>query len=325
MMKELKWGVLSTAKIGVKDVIPAIQNTEGNRVVAISSRSLENAQETAHNLGIEKAYGSYDDLLEDPEIDVIYNPLPNHLHVSYTVKALTAGKHVLCEKPVAINHQDAVDLAKFASKHPHLKVMEAFMYRFHPQWAFIRKIIDSGDIGDIRHVHSTFTYFNNQPDNIKNQAELGGGSLLDIGCYCVNFSRWMYQSEPLKVQSEMNFDPVFNTDRYTSALLTFDGGGTASFLCGMQITQDQRAQIFGSRGKIEISIPFNDADKIQRKVTVTKNSESNTHFFEPCNQYELQVAAFSASIRENKEVPIPLSDAIANMYVITKIFTNYLK
>jgi predicted dehydrogenase len=324
MKQDLNWGILSTAKIGTKNVIPAIQQTEGNRVVAISSRSLENAQKAAKELDIEKAYSSYDELLEDPDIDVIYNPLPNHLHVSYTVKALTAGKHVLCEKPISVNHQDANDLLHFASKFPHLKVMEAFMYRFHPQWEFIRKIIDAGEIGEVRHVHSTFTYFNNQPDNIKNQAELGGGSLLDIGCYCVNFSRFIFQSEPIQVQSMMNFDPVFNTDRFTSALLTFKGG-SASFLCGMQINQDQRAQIYGSRGKIEISIPFNDADEIQRKVTVTKNGKTNTHFFEPCNQYELQIAAFSNAIRENKEVPIPLSDAVSNMDVITKIFTNYLK
>lgn len=180
MKQDLNWGILSTAKIGTKNVIPAIQQTEGNRVVAISSRSLENAQKAAKELDIEKAYSSYDELLEDPYIDVIYNPLPNHLHVSYTVKALTAGKHVLCEKPISVNHQDANDLLHFASKFPHLKVMEAFMYRFHPQWEFIRKIIDAGEIGEVRHVHSTFTYFNNQPDNIKNQA-VGGAvySILD--------------------------------------------------------------------------------------------------------------------------------------------------
>ncbi len=322
-MKHLNWGILSTAKIGVKNVIPAIQRTKGNRVIAISSRSAENAQKVASELGIEKAYRNYDELLKDPEIDVIYNPLPNHLHVEYTVKAIKAGKHVLCEKPIAVNHQDALDLEHIALEHPHLKVMEAFMYRFHPQWKFIRSIIDSGEVGDIRHAHSTFTYFNNQPDNIKNQADLGGGSLLDIGCYCVNFSRWVFQQEPIEVQSVMNFDPVFKTDRITTALLTF-GGGSASFLCGMQVHQDQRAQIYGSSGKIEISIPFNAADEIQRKVTVTKNGETETHFFEPTNQYELQVDAFSASILENKPVPIPLTDATANMDVITQIFTNHL-
>lgn len=323
MNEALKWGILSTAKIGVRDVIPAIQKSKLGNVAAISSRTIEAAIEAADKLKIPKAYGSYDELIADDSIDVIYNPLPNHLHVPYTVKALQAGKHVLCEKPVSVNHQDAVELLEFSKNYPNLKVMEAFMYRFHPQWKLVKDTITKGEIGEIKHVHSTFSYFNNNPENIKNQEALGGGGLLDIGCYCVNFSRFIYDDEPYEIDSHMDFDPSFNTDRVASGLLKFKAG-SASFMCGMQVEFDQKAQIFGTKGKIEIDIPFNDAMELQRKVIITKNRETEAHFFKPCDQYLLQVNSFSESIINNSPVPIPLEDAVANMKVITQMFTNSL-
>jgi predicted dehydrogenase len=201
--------------------------------------------------------------------------------------------------------------------------MEAFMYRFHPQWELVKNTIQKGDIGEIKQVHSTFSYFNNSPTNIKNQAELGGGGLLDIGCYCVNFSRFMFEDEPYEIDSYMEFDPDFNTDRVASGLLKFKDG-SATFMCGMQVEFDQKAQVFGTKGKIEIDIPFNDAMELQRKVVITKNRQSEVYFFDPCDQYLLQTDAFSKAILENKQVPIPLEDAVANMKVITQMFTNYL-
>jgi len=320
----LNWGILSTAKIGVKKVIPAIQNSKYGRVTAISSRSLDSAQNAATELGLEKAYGSYDELLEDDSIDIIYNPLPNHLHVPYTIKAIDAGKHVLCEKPISVNYQDALDLLEFSTRYPNIKVMEAFMYRFHPQWETIKKIIRNGEIGDLKYVNSTFSYFNNSPTNIKNQAELGGGGLLDIGCYCINFSRFIFEAEPIEIDSFMEFDPEFSTDRIASGLLKFPTG-SATFMCGMQVEFDQRAQIFGSKGKIEIDIPFNSTNEIQRKITITRAGESSVQFFEPCDQYTLQADAFMDSILNDKPVPIPLEDGVSNMYVITQMFANYLK
>ncbi len=323
MSKVLKWGILSTAKIGIRDVIPAIQKSKFGEVGAISSRNLESAQVAAKKLGIPKAFGSYDELIADESIDVIYNPLPNHLHIPYTAAALKAGKHVLCEKPISVNHNDALELLEFTNKYPNLKVMEAFMYRFHPQWDFIKKVLESGEIGDIKHVHSTFCYFNNNPENIKNQSELGGGGLLDVGCYCVNFSRFIYGDEPIEIQSNMDFDPDFNTDRVATGLLRFEDG-SATFMCGMQVEFDQKAQIFGTKGKIEIDIPFNDAMELPRKVFITKGRKTTEHIFEPCDQYLLQVDAFSKSILDDSKVPIPLQDAVANMKVITQMFTNYL-
>jgi len=323
-MKKLNWGVLSTAKIGIKNVIPAIQRSKFGTVTAISSRNLDSAKSAAAELGLEKAYGNYDELLEDDSIDIIYNPLPNHFHVPYTIKALKAGKHVLCEKPISVNYNDAVELLKISKKYPNLKLMEAFMYRFHPQWHLVKNTISSGQIGDIKHVHSTFSYFNNNPNNIKNQVELGGGGLLDIGCYCVNFSRFIFDEEPLEIDSFMDFDPDFKTDRVATGLLKFKNGA-ATFMCGMQVEFDQKAQIFGSKGKIEIEIPFNDANEIQRKVIITKDRKSTVHFFEPCDQYTLQADAFARSILENSPVPLPLEDAVGNMRVISQMFTNYLK
>lgn len=324
MSEKLNWGVLSTAKIGVKKVIPAIQKSVHGRVTAISSRNLDSAKAAASELNGIKYYGSYEELLEDESIDVIYNPLPNNLHIPYTVKALQAGKHVLCEKPIAVNHQDAIDLLDFSKKYPDLKVMEAFMYRFHPQWETVKSIINSGEIGLVKHVHSTFSYFNNEASNIKNQVALGGGGLLDIGCYCVNFSRFIFEDEPLEVDSFMEFDPDFNTDRVASGLLKFKHGA-ATFMCGMQVEFDQRATIFGSKGKIEIEIPFNAANEIQRKLIVTIGGKTEVLFFEPCDQYTLQADAFATSILKSTSVPIPLDDAVANMKVITQMFTNYLK
>ncbi len=324
MSEVLKWGILSSAKIGVRDVIPAIKKSKNGEVLAISSRELAHAETVANDLNIPKAYGSYDKLLEDNSIDVIYNPLPNHLHVPYTVKALKAGKHVLCEKPISVNHQDAVELLELTKDYPNIKVMEAFMYRFHPQWDLVKNTIEKGEIGEIKHVHSTFSYFNNSPTNIKNQVELGGGGLLDIGCYCVNFSRFIFQDEPYEIDSFMDFDPEFNTDRVATGLLKFKNG-SATFMCGMQVEFDQKAQIFGTKGKIEIDIPFNDAMEIQRKVIITKDRESEVHFFKPCDQYQLQIDAFSDAILNNTQVPIPIEDAVANMKVITQMFTNYMK
>lgn len=324
MSEKLNWGVLSTAKIGVTKVIPAIQNSEFGRVTAISSRNIETANQWAEKLTINAAYGSYDDLLEDDSIDVIYNPLPNQLHFPFTIKALKAGKHVLCEKPLTVNYQDALELEEIAKSYPNLKVMEAFMYRFHPQWEKVKSIINSGVIGDIKHVHSTFCYFNDAAENIKNQVDLGGGGLLDIGCYCINFSRFIFESEPIAVDSFMEFDPTFNTDRVASGLLRFKKGA-ATFLCGMQVESDQRAVIYGSLGKIEVEIPFFAPNEIQRKVVVTIQGKTEEFLFEPCDQYTLQADAFSESIINNTSVPIPLADATANMQIITQMFTNYLK
>ncbi|HCD52346.1 MAG TPA: NAD-binding protein [Balneolaceae bacterium] len=320
-MRKVKWGILSTAKIGTKNVIPSMQRSELCDIVAISSRKLENARNVAEELEIPKYYGSYEELLADEEIEAIYNPLPNHLHVPWTIKALEAGKHVLCEKPIAITADEAAKLMEATKKFPDLKVMEAFMYRFHPQWDKVREIIDSGEIGDLRSVHSVFTYYNIDPENVRNKADIGGGGLLDIGCYCINMSRLLYNDEPSKVTSFVEYDPDFNVDRFASGILEFEQG-IATFTCSTQLYNDQYAIVTGTKGKLELNIPFNAPNEHLRKIRIESESRKETLILDTCDQYILQGDAFSKAIILDTPVPTPLSDSLANMKVIDAMFTN---
>lgn len=317
-MSTLKWGVLSTANIGTKLVIPGMQASAKNEIVAISSRNLERAQQSATELDIPKAYGSYEELLADPEIEAVYNPLPNHLHVPWTIKAMEAGKHVLCEKPIAITAKETEQLLEAAKKFPHLKVMEAFMYRFHPQWQTVKELLKQNKIGDVRSIRSVFTYFNNNPDDVRNQADIGGGGLLDIGCYCINLSRFLFEGEPVNIQSYMEYDPKFGTDRFASAILRFERG-VATFTCSTQLDHVQEAIIHGTEGQIKLNIPFNAPNEHARKVIVSKNGTSETIFFETCDQYTLQADAFADAVFNNTPAPISLEDTLANMKVISSI------
>ncbi len=319
--RKVKWGVLSTANIGVNNVIPSMQKSQFCEIAAISSRNIENARNVAQQLEIPKFFGSYVQLLADPEIEAIYNPLPNHLHVPWTIKALEAGKHVLCEKPISITAKEAQALIDVTKKHPHLKVMEAFMYRFHPQWEKVKEIINSGDIGDIHCISSVFTYYNTDPNNVRNKADIGGGGLLDIGCYCINLSRFLFESEPVNVRSFVDYDPIFNTDRLVSGILEFEDG-VANFLCSTQLDHRQSATIYGTKGYMELNIPFNAANETARKLHLHKSGEKETIFFETCDQYILQGDAFSKAILDNTPVPISLDDALANMNVIDQILNK---
>ena len=255
-MKKVRWGILSTARIGTEKVIPAMQRGECCEVTAIASRDLQRAQQAARRLGIPKAYGSYDDLLRDADIDAVYNPLPNHLHVPVSIQALEAGKHVLCEKPLALTSHEAQQLVDAAQRHPRLKVMEAFMYRHHPQWQKAQSLVCDGAIGELRTIQSFFSYFNDDPRNIRNDRQLGGGGLMDIGCYPISLSRFVFGAEPLRVLGIVEYDPRFHTDRLASAILDF-GSGTSAFTCSTQLAPYQRVNIFGTTGRVEIEIPFN--------------------------------------------------------------------
>jgi predicted dehydrogenase len=317
-----RWGILSTAKIGTAKVIPAIQNAENCEVVAISSRSLEQAKAAAEELGIAKAYGSYEELLSDPDIDIIYNPLPNHLHVPYTIKALEAGKHVLCEKPIALNTEEALSLIEATKKYPLLKVMEAFMYRFHPQWQKIKQLVDEGAIGEVKTIHSVFSYFNNNPDNIRNMADIGGGALMDIGCYCISFPRFIFGKEPARVVGLIDRDPLMKVDRITSGMLDFSNGQSATFTCSTQLMFGQYAEISGTTGRIEVVIPVNAPNDHPTKITLITNEGSKDFLFDTVDQYTIQAEKFADAIINNLPVPTPLSDAIGNVRVIDAIFES---
>lgn len=315
-MKKIRYGIISTAKIAMQKVIPAIQNdAELCEVTAVSSRSLERAQSAADDLNIPKAYGSYEELLEDPDIDVIYNPLPNNLHVLWSIKALEAGKHVLCEKPIAMNADEARELHDASKKHPDQKITEAFMYRQHPRWKRTIELVKTGAIGDIRTIHSFFSYFNDDPENYRNSAKMGGGGLMDIGCYSISLARLLFGSEPISVHGEMEYDPKFKTDRLASGLLRFENG-TSVFTCSTQCFKDQYVKVFGTKGKIEMDWPFNPDFTKTQKLWYWSEDEEKVEEFEPCDHFALQADAFAKSILEDGPVPVSLVDSINNMKVI---------
>ncbi len=316
-MEKVRWGILSTAKIGTNRVIPAMQKGEYCEIIAIASRQLDKAQAAARELGISKAYGTYDELLNDPDVDAIYNPLPNHLHVPWTIKAMEAEKHVLCEKPIGLSSAEGQKIVDEAKKRPELKVMEAFMYRHHPQWQKARQFIEEGKIGKLRMVQSVFSYFNVNADDIRNKAEIGGGGLMDIGCYNVSLSRFIFGSEPKKVCGIMEMDPQFKTDRLVSAILDF-GCGTAVFTCSTQLSRYQRVNIFGTEGRVElenINYPADEASKLW-----LQQDEKITELPIPkCDHYEIQGDRFSLAIINDTAVFTPIEDAIANMKVLEAI------
>jgi len=320
-MRKIRWGVLSTADIGLEKVIPAMQRGQYCEMMAISSRSRETARSAAKRLNIPKAYGSYEELLADPEIEAVYNPLPNHLHVPLSMQALEAGKHVLCEKPIAMTTAEARTLLQAARQHPHLKVMEAFMYRFHPQWQRARQLVTGGRIGELRTIHSFFSYFLVDPNNVRNIADIGGGGLMDIGCYNISLSRFIFNREPVRACGIVEYDPQFKTDRLASGILDF-GSGTATFTYSTQLSPYQRVNIFGTKGRIEIEIPFNAPPDRPCRMWFEHGGAIEEIMLETVNQYTLQGDAFAQAILNDTPVPTPLEDAVRNMEVIEAVVAS---
>ena len=317
-MRKVRWGALSTAKIGTQKVLPAMQRGKFCEVTAIASRTLATAQAAAQSLGIPKAYGAYEELLADPDVDAIYNPMPNHLHVPWSIKALEAGKHVLCEKPIGLSSAEAQQLADAAAAHPQLKVMEAFMYRHHPQWRRAKQIVAEGGIGELRTIHSFFSYYNDDPANIRNMADIGGGGLMDIGCYNISLSRFIFEAEPDRVLGIVERDPKFGTDRLVSGILDF-GRCTATFTCSTQLSSYQRVNIYGTSGRVEIEIPFNAPPDRPTRLWHQRCSEIEEIVFDTCDQYTIQGDLFAQSVLDDTPVPTPIADAVANMQVIEAV------
>ena len=320
-MKKLNWGILSTAKIGIEKVIPAMQHGKLSKILAIASRTHESAREAAKNLKIPKAFGSYQDLLDDTSIDAVYIPLPNHMHVPWTIKALAANKHVLCEKPIALTATEAKELLKETEKFPHLKVMEAFMYRHHPQWIQALELINGGGIGMVKTVHSFFSYYNDDPENIRNMVDIGGGGLMDIGCYCISLARLIFDEEPQRVFGKIEYDPGFETDRICSGILDFVLG-TSTFTCSTQLVPYQRVNVFGTKGRIEIEIPFNAPPDKPCKMLFQNNEIIEEIEIKICDQYTIQGDLFSLSVLKNEKVPTPIEDAVENMKVLEAVIQS---
>lgn len=318
MAKKIRWGVLGAATIAVEQVIPAIQQSGYGEVLAIASRSPERAKELANKLLIPKYFGSYGELLADEDIQAVYIPLPNHLHVEWAIKALKAGKHVLVEKPVGMNAQEAKSLLDVATKHPDLRIMEAFMYKFHPQWIKAKQLVQEGAIGSLKIVQASFSFFEDDPNSIVNKKEFGGGSLMDVGCYPVSISRFLFDAEPKRVVSSLEYHQDFEVDSHASGVLEFEKG-RAIFFSSIQLAENQAVKLFGTEGSIEFEIPFNPLPGRPAKIWLTQGGRSEEILFEPCNQYTLQADVFSRAILDNTALPVTLEDALHNMIAIQAI------
>ncbi|HWF37426.1 MAG TPA: Gfo/Idh/MocA family oxidoreductase [Candidatus Acidoferrales bacterium] len=323
--KKVRWGVLGVASIAVRRAIPGMQKGEWCEISAIASRDKYRAEDAASKLGIAKPYGSYEALLADPEIDAIYNPLPNHLHVPWSIKAAEAGKHVLCEKPISLTAAEARTLLAVRDR-IRVKIGEAFMVRTHPRWLRVRELVRSGRIGQLRLVAGLFGYFNRDPANPRNILEAGGGALLDIGCYPITLSRFLYGEEPTRVFAEIERDPETRTDILTSAILEFPTG-RCTFTCSTQIAYVQTMHLLGAEGRIQIQLPLNPPSDRPSEIIIGDlkgPSPSGTEVESiPCvDQFTLQADLFSRAIRENTEVPVPPEDSVKNMAVIDAVFRS---
>jgi len=325
MNKKLRWGVLSTAAIGLKKVFPGMQRGQHCTIAAIASRDLGRARAAAEQLNIPSAYGSYEELLADPNIDAIYNPLPNDLHLAWTIKAAEAGKHVLCEKPLTLTVAEAETLLAVRNR-TNVQIGEAFMIRSTAQWLRLRELIDSGRIGQIRSIVGIFSYFNADPTNIRNQMKSGGGALLDIGCYLIHASRYAFAQEPTRVVALIDRDPKMHIDRLTSAILDLPAGQSI-FTCSTQLVPYQRMQFLGTRGRIEIEIPFNAPPDRPTRLFLDEGGDLfggnlTTETFPTADQYTLQGDAFSQAILEGRTIPVPVEDSIKNMRIIEAVFES---
>ena len=325
MPDKVRWAVLGVAKIATTKVIPAMQKGEWSEIVGIASRDLNKSKTAADKLGIPKAYGSYQEALSDPEIDAVYNPLPNHLHVPCSIRAAEAGKHVLCEKPIAMSVAECRTLIA-ARDRTQVKIGEAFMVRTHPQWLRARELAQSGEIGQLRAVQGAFSYFNSDPANIRNQPEIGGGAIMDIGCYPIQISRFLFGREPETAAALIDRDPHMQTDRLSSVVLRFPSGHCV-FTCSTQLVPYQRIQILGTKGRIEIEVPFNPSPERKTRLFVDNGTDPwgsgiRVEEFPVCDQYTIHGDQFSLAVLGRGEVPTPLEDSIANMAVIEAVFES---
>lgn len=321
----LRWGVLGAASIAVRAVIPAMQASPSARVIAIASRDDAHANHIATTLGIDRAYGSYDALLADRDVEAVYIPLPNHLHVPWSRRAAEAGKHVLCEKPLALNAAEAQSLVDVRNTCG-VQIAEAFMVRTHPQWHEARRILASGRIGRAHLISSHFSYFRRDPNDVRSKPEWGGGVLLDIGCYPITMSRWMFREEPVRVCATVGIDPEFGVDRLTSAMLEFPSG-QAVFTVAGQLALHQAFQVYGTKGRMSFDIPFNPPPTRSARLTIDDGRDlmgtgAETITFDPVNQFTLQAEQFAAAVRGQAEVAVTLEDAVLNMRVIDALFRS---
>ena len=314
----LRWGILGTASIAIRRVIPALQASSRSELVGIASRDQRRASEVAVAAGIPRAFGSYEQLLDDSDIDAVYIPLPNHLHVPWSVRTLAAGKHVLCEKPIGCNAADAATLIAAAQAHPGLVVMEAFMYRCHPRWEMVRTLVRDGSIGTLGTVHTIFSYDNRKAADIRNAPDLGGGAWLDIGCYGVSVARFLFEREPREVRGIAQVDPNFGVDHLTSAVMDFVPG-TATVSCATQLAPHQSVVVHGSAARLELDLPFNPPARQPTTIRIVRDGTTSEIVIEPCDQFTLQADRFVAMALDGATPVISLADSLANMAALDAV------
>jgi predicted dehydrogenase len=322
--RKIRWGIVSTAQIGMNQVTPGIMKSPHSEVVALASRDLGMAKAALRQLGLPngRAYGSYEELLSDPDVDAVYNPLPNHLHVPITLAAARAGKHVLCEKPISITATEAEELCAAPEG---ILITEAFMVRYHPQWHRAREIVRAGELGDVRLVRGAFFYYLDDPANVRNLPDIGGGGLLDVGCYCVIAGRYFFDTEPTRVVALVDRDPVFKTDRLASVIADFGNGRQLSFVCGTQTAGRQSVEILGTKANLEIVIPFNAPLGQQTAITVGSGLQRDLYRREiipAVDQYTAQAEAFALAVLGEQKLPYGIEDAISQMRVLDAIFRS---
>ena len=322
MGKKIRWGILGAAKIAIDKMIPGIGKSGNGQLVAIASRDIQKAKDVAARFAIPKAHGSYEALLADPDVDAIYNPLPNHLHVPLSIAAMVAGKHVLCEKPIACTADEAATLIAARERTGKL-VQEAAMVRTHPRWLGAKAWIAEGAIGELRSVMGFFSYYNVAPDNVRNLPGMGGGGLLDVGFYPVTMSRFLFGCEPVRVIGALDRDPVFGTDRLASAILEFPKGH-AIFTCATQLVAHQSLDILGIKGRIAVETPWSwPHDKESRLLLDDgkhqRNHQQQARKFHSVDQWGWHAELFAQAILDGKPAPVPIEDAVANMRVLDAI------
>jgi predicted dehydrogenase len=325
-MEPVRWGVISTAKIGIEKVIPGMQRGAAARVIAIASANETRARDAAARLGIETIHRSYEALLADPSIEAVYNPLPNHLHVPWSIRAMEAGKDVLCEKPIALTAAEAVQLVR-AEARTGKRVAEAFMVRYHPQWQRARALASDGTIGDPRLIRVVFAYRNVDPHNIRNKMEMGGGGLYDIGCYAIAAARYLFGAEPTRAIAAIDRDPVFKVDRLAGGLIDFPDGRQLVFSVATQIAARQSVEILGCKGRILIPVPFNVDPARPTEIVIDDARDlygggTRIERFAPCDQYTLQGDAVSTAIRSGAPFDYPIADAVANMRILDALMRS---
>jgi predicted dehydrogenase len=323
-MEPVRWGVISTARIGVAKVLPGMLKSREIKILAIASREEKRAKSWARKLGIPRAYGSYEAMLADPDIEAVYNPLPNHLHVPLTLAAARAGKHVLCEKPIALTAIEAEMLRDLPRDRI---VAEAFMVRNHPQWQEARKRAQSGALGDVHAIQVFFSYYNVDPKNVRNQADIGGGALLDIGCYPIVIARYIFGAEPVRAIAQIDRCPTFGVDRLTTGMVDFGGGRRLDFTVSTQSVAHQRVEVIGTKGRLEVPVPFNAPQGNATRLYIDKGQKlagaaAKSIPIRPSDQYRLQGEAFGRAVRGLEPLAYGVEDAISQMRVIDALFRS---